>query len=579
VWHHDGKEYRDGDENQQTWGVFSDLGADFIGPIAMAKLDSNPGREIVAASYTTKEVYCFGRDGSPLPGWPRPTLYNVRAGVAVGDLDGDDDIEIIAVDQKAVMYAWHANGSEVIDGDSNPATSGVFRRFPSRPWVQYQSPAVCDIDMDGADEVIIGTQDSTVYALDGNGVNMPGWPVRLSDFAGGGIAVGDLDGNGDLEIVIPIKNHGRLLALNHDGSRMWLRWYFAQNLFFNPSPALADFNGDGKLEIVLPTSNGMLYVFDYLGNTLPGWPVFYSKTTYTESSPVIADVSGDGVPDIILGDESRFINAWDIAGNAVDGFPLATSDALRGTPLVTDLDLDGDAEVSVAGYDRTVYVWDFSAPFTAAPWPEFHANSYHNCLHGFEVPTGISEVLYSLTVGNDAVEITWSLPDEAGQAGARFGIDRATREDNPPLVFERVAVRALSPVGTVTFRDEGVTAGMTYVYRLEALDGAGLSVLTSEVYVPVTRAGLERNFPNPFNPTTTLVFYVPEGPAAKVTLEIFDVTGARVRVLASESLPPGRHTQRWDGRDDRGNGVGSGVYFCRLSMPGFTQTRKMTLLK
>jgi hypothetical protein len=171
------------------------------------------------------------------------------------------------------------------------------------------------------------------------------------------------------------------------------------------------------------------------------------------------------------------------------------------------------------------------------------------------------------------------LPDEAGQAGARFGIDRATREDNPPLVFERVAVRALSPVGTVTFRDEGVTAGMTYVYRLEALDGAGLSVLTSEVYVPVTRAGLERNFPNPFNPTTTLVFYVPEGPAAKVTLEIFDVTGARVRVLASESLPPGRHTQRWDGRDDRGNGVGSGVYFCRLSMPGFTQTRKMTLLK
>jgi len=65
---------------------------------------------------------------------------------------------------------------------------------------------------------------------------------------------------------------------------MWLRGYFAQNLFFNPSPALADFTGDGKLEIVLPTSQGMVYVFNYLGNTLPGWPVYYSHTTYTESS-------------------------------------------------------------------------------------------------------------------------------------------------------------------------------------------------------------------------------------------------------------------------------------------------------
>jgi hypothetical protein len=491
AWHHDGQEVRDGDSNLQTWGVFSDQGEDFAGPAALARLDNQPGLEIVAATLTSKQVFCFDHTGANLPGWPKTTSYEVRAGVVVGDLDGDKDFEIIAVDQDAIMYAWHDDGQEVRDGDADPGTDGVFYRFPDTPWWHYQMPAVCDIDDDGADEIIIGTQDSTLYVLNGDGSNVPGWPVDLGDFAGGGVAVGDLDDDGDLEIVCTVKNTSNVRAYSHTGTLLWSKWA-AMTLFFNPTPALGDLNGDGKLETVYASSNGKVMVWKHDGKSLPGFPIDYSTSSYTESSPILADVSGDGLPDIIIGDETKLIQAFDASGNLLDGFPLSAQAAFRGTPTVTDLDADNDLELVAVGFDRTVYAWDFDQPYNphANPWPEFKANSHRNACIGFVVPT-------------------------------------ATEEENAP---------------------------------------------------PVS-AGLEQNIPNPFNPVTTIVFYVPEGSDRMTTLIVYDVTGAKVKTLSNGILPSGRHQARWNGTDDRGNRVGTGVYFYRLTMPGFADTKKMVLLK
>jgi flagellar hook assembly protein FlgD len=91
---------------------------------------------------------------------------------------------------------------------------------------------------------------------------------------------------------------------------------------------------------------------------------------------------------------------------------------------------------------------------------------------------------------------------------------------------------------------------------------------------------LEQNYPNPFNPSTTIAFSLADGPRRPVRLAVFDVTGALVRTLYDGHLGPGRHSFAWDGRNDRGQRVGSGVYFYRLAGDGgFTETRKMVLLK
>jgi hypothetical protein len=89
---------------------------------------------------------------------------------------------------------------------------------------------------------------------------------------------------------------------------------------------------------------------------------------------------------------------------------------------------------------------------------------------------------------------------------------------------------------------------------------------------------LYQNHPNPFNPTTTIRFDVPAG-GGVVTLRVYDVSGRLVRSLANGTQTAGQKTVTWDGRNDAGSPVATGIYLYRLVGPGFEQTRKMILLK
>jgi len=89
---------------------------------------------------------------------------------------------------------------------------------------------------------------------------------------------------------------------------------------------------------------------------------------------------------------------------------------------------------------------------------------------------------------------------------------------------------------------------------------------------------LHQNAPNPFNPRTNIRFDVPPGSGA-VSLRIYDVRGRLVRTLVNGTQAAGRKTVAWDGLNDAGTPVGTGIYFYSLSGPGFEQTRKMVLLR
>jgi flagellar hook assembly protein FlgD len=88
---------------------------------------------------------------------------------------------------------------------------------------------------------------------------------------------------------------------------------------------------------------------------------------------------------------------------------------------------------------------------------------------------------------------------------------------------------------------------------------------------------LHQNRPNPFNPSTTISFTLPE--KARATLSIYDVQGRLMRTLVDEIFGEGYRERIWDGRDAGGSQVGSGVYFCRLTAGNKTLTKKMVLLK
>jgi flagellar hook assembly protein FlgD len=91
---------------------------------------------------------------------------------------------------------------------------------------------------------------------------------------------------------------------------------------------------------------------------------------------------------------------------------------------------------------------------------------------------------------------------------------------------------------------------------------------------------LTQNWPNPFNPVTTIAFEVPAlDDGAVVRLTVHTVGGSLVRTLVDGPLASGRHAVVWDGLDDRGVRSASGVYFCRLEVGRRSTVTKMTLLK
>ncbi|MDO9578712.1 MAG: T9SS type A sorting domain-containing protein, partial [Candidatus Cloacimonadales bacterium] len=135
------------------------------------------------------------------------------------------------------------------------------------------------------------------------------------------------------------------------------------------------------------------------------------------------------------------------------------------------------------------------------------------------------------------------------------------------------------------YTDDNVPAG-TYIYKVQAIyDGnwasdfsneAEITVVHTEEILPQVTA-LEGNYPNPFNPTTTIRFALSED--SFVSLEIYNIKGEKVRTLMKENLPAKYYNVVWNGRDDAGKQTSSGIYFYKMKAGKFVSTRKMILMK
>jgi len=109
------------------------------------------------------------------------------------------------------------------------------------------------------------------------------------------------------------------------------------------------------------------------------------------------------------------------------------------------------------------------------------------------------------------------------------------------------------------------------------LSGEYAAMFNASYDVRPAETVLHQNYPNPFNPATTIAYEVHrDGP---VELTVYEVTGVRVATLVNTNRPSGVHEVKWNGRDQAGNPVASGVYFYRLVAEGATRTRKMVLLR
>jgi len=120
----------------------------------------------------------------------------------------------------------------------------------------------------------------------------------------------------------------------------------------------------------------------------------------------------------------------------------------------------------------------------------------------------------------------------------------------------------------------------------EIFDVAGNSKYCDPLYTTISanipeEFNLSPNFPNPFNPTTTIHFDVPATSTGKINvqLKVYDILGRQVRTLVDEEMEPGSYSVQWDGRNNQGERVSGSVYLYQMKSNGFIATRKMVLLK
>ncbi len=190
----------------------------------------------------------------------------------------------------------------------------------------------------------------------------------------------------------------------------------------------------------------------------------------------------------------------------------------------------------------------------------------------FRIPPG--EAFHQSGMPDSPIVYWLDLQAEPMDVDARFGWKTSYEHWNDDAVWGMGQEPFPGPWSELIYPDghQWYPQSIDLAFALRSNYGTGVGETVPE------RSGLLQNAPNPFNPKTTIRYEVPAG-GCDVTVEVYDVSGRLVRTLVDGFEPEGRREVVWDGTDDSGRELGSGVYFYRLVTPETDVTRKMLLVK
>jgi hypothetical protein len=475
----------------------------------------------------------------------------------------------------------------------------------------------------GVEALAAGLADGRVAAWRPNGEELDSWPVKLSDVAVSGVAAGDLDDDGEPEIVF-VDEEGSVSVLGLSGS---IESSFGAGAPPVGPPVLADLNGDGALEVLLAATNESLHAWYGTGESLSGWPVGLDAAPCGQ--PAAGDVDEDGAAEAVVACESGSVYCVGADGGDKPGWPLSAGVSLGAPPTLVDVvGEDGIPEIVVSGVDGRLYAWDgLGTP--AEGWPLAATNAVYpkRVSIGDADGDGTGEAAIVASDGSlelldleSGVEPGWPLNAHLQGADALLAdVDGDSAADVIAAVAG-VGVGAWSaagsrlenwpkpsdglPMGAVVVGDVDADGRPEVIAaceggRLQCWDLGDVAYVSSAAFWPLpgrtagnTRLAalrLPSDTPgggqglgdqNPFrmvslraapNPTVAgaAIFSELEGPedeAVRYEIRIFDAAGRLVRAMRVPPRPAGLYRDYWDGTDRDGARVPSGVYLCVASV-------------
>jgi subtilisin family serine protease len=407
---------------QEHWPTFADATDEdlysiyYLGSPICMDLNGDGRSEILQAemdyySYDSW-VHIWTADGNELPNCPLNLRYAWATSLAVGDIDGDGDYELVAgCEYDGEVLAYHIETGQRVKGNW-PVWVGYYGYITS-------GPILADLDADGDSEIVVAmdyesSSTDGLIALQGDGSYL--WARRYT--SEGPMSAADMDRDGDVELGISgygpglsklytfildsqgqqvakwrggspkgtvfadidsdgktemvFCTEGEVMAVRADGSTVW-KTKTDDSLDTSGGISVGDLDRDGRSEVYVATLVQSdeyvftrVYAFDHKGKLLAdaGYPKSIMGTP-SRCVPVIADIDGDGQEEVIVTPAYEPPMAWEADGSATPGFPLLDLVADAGVnPAVGDLDADGDIEFAMAAADSRFHVLDLPGSYS-----------------------------------------------------------------------------------------------------------------------------------------------------------------------------------------------------------------------
>ncbi len=385
------------------------------------------------------------------------------------------------------------------------------------------TPVIANLDNVGASEVIASAYNRKIYALDCYGDLVSGFPVELTAATSCELAVADLDYNGTKEIIAGTSD-GKLWVIEDTGQ---IKAGFPVQLSGTISGAPLVLNNN---RIVVGTGTNM-YVISNDGTIITTKQIRDNMA----SGAIPVDLDRNCDVDIVYITTGGQLYACRQDGSDFSGFPVNIGGFFNCPPLAADVDADNQYEIILQSNMNWVYIINNDGSTTPGfPFPMTYNGSTPATLTDFD-----SDGNYELV------------------SGYSNGI---------------LVIKLRRPIGNM----DAWTVYRGSLSRQGSYAATGFVENNDEV--EIKEIALSANYPNPFNPETNISYSLPKS-ERQFSLVIYNSKGQKVKTLYQGLADKGKYNIAWNGKDDNGNIVSSGIYFYRMQTSGRCYSRKMLLLK